>query len=130
MSERTYWYLSTGRPSILWWPEVTKWTHEEGNERVEAPMIFSSREAAEAELARFEETEVERYLGAVGRFGEDAVNEAKGPWSPRVFELDGTRLADLLEGSDFLCVLVDHRMIMRQDFLDDLKGDADGEEAR
>ena len=36
--------------SIPWWNEVVKWEHEEGNEFVAAPILYTRRGAAEAQL--------------------------------------------------------------------------------
>ncbi len=35
--------------------------------------------------------------------------------------IDGDTLLDKLEDSDFLCVMVDHRSKLRQDFIEELK---------
>jgi len=39
-----------------------KYIHEEGNERVVAPMLFTSEEAAEEQLQKAEATETDSYL--------------------------------------------------------------------
>ena len=48
--------------SIPWWPEAVKWEHKDGNERVDAPMLFTTREAAEAQLREIQDAEADNYL--------------------------------------------------------------------
>jgi hypothetical protein len=52
-------------PSIPRWPEAVKWEHEDGKERVHAPMLFTSREAAEAQLREIQDAETDNYLSLV-----------------------------------------------------------------
>ena len=75
MVKQRYWIIGhagvdrSGRPhpaekvfSPPWWPEAMKYIHEEGNERVVAPMLFTSEEAAEEQLQKAEATETDSYL--------------------------------------------------------------------
>jgi hypothetical protein len=129
MSEQRYWFLARGNDearaelalSIPWWPEAVKWIHEEGDEHVAAPMLFTTREAADEELSAIEDTEAGSFLDLVEQHGETTVNEAYDntpPW--RSFDIDPGILLDKLEDSDFLCVVVDHQLKLRQDFVAEL----------
>lgn len=132
MEEQQYWYLAQGKEdepedslrvlSIPWWPEAVKWEHREGTEQVDAPMLFTTREAAEAEVRGLSEPDPDGYLRLVSALGEKTVNEALDNSSPyRTFSLNSERLADKLEDSHFLCVMVDGRMKLRQDLLEELR---------
>jgi len=81
--EQQYWVIGHagtdegGRPhpaervlSVPWWPEAMKYTHEEGNERVDAPILFTTEEAAEVQLRMTEEAEPDSYLKLVNQHGE------------------------------------------------------------
>ena len=89
MVKQQYWVIGhagadeVGRPhpaekvfSVPWWPEAMKYTHEEGNERVEAPILFTSEEAAEVQLRETEEAESDLYLKLVNQHG---VSTASSP---------------------------------------------------
>jgi hypothetical protein len=124
MDEERHWYLG-GSPlspmSLPWWTNVFKWRHEEAVERVEAPMLFTTRKAAEDGLHELEGAEPDNYLGLVERSGEDEVNEAYSNTPPtKIFEVDDETLLDYLRDSDFLCVTVDGRMRLREDFAEEL----------
>jgi hypothetical protein len=93
--EQQYWVIGHagadqgGRPhpaekvfSVPWWPEAMKYTHEEGNERVEAPILFTSEEAAEVQLRETEEAESDLYLKLVNQHGEQPVNKAYNNTAP------------------------------------------------
>ena len=102
-----------------------KYTHEEGNERVDAPILFTSEEAAEVELRETEEAEPDSYLKLVNQHGEQHVNQAYDNTAPlTVLVIDREALADKLGDSDFLCVVVDGRMMLRLDFIEELSSDA------
>lgn len=133
LSERQYYYLATGEEDTFgrsdnvlsppWWPEAAKWRHEKGNERVEPPMLFTSREGAEAQLHDFDAGEPENYLKLVEQVGEEKVNEALDHTTPlRVFGINETRLLGLLESSDFLTIKVDGQWMFREDFANHLQG--------
>jgi len=102
-----------------------KYTHEEGNERVEAPIIFTSEEAAEVQLREAEEAESDLYLKLVNQHGEQPVNKAYNNTAPlAILGISRDALADKLGDSDFLCVVVGGRMKLRQDFIEELSCDA------
>ena len=46
MDEERYWYVGREPLSIPWWTEVIKWGHKEAIERVDAPMLFTTRNGA------------------------------------------------------------------------------------
>jgi hypothetical protein len=136
--EPQYWVIGHagtdegGRPlpaervfSVPWWAEAMKYTHEEGNERVDAPILFTSEEAAEVQLRKTEEAEPDSYLKLVNQHGEQLVNEAYNNAAPlTIIGIGRDALADKLEDSDFLCVVVDGRMKLRQDLIEELSCDA------
>ncbi len=65
----------------------------------------------------------DEYLRLVNQHGEEEVNEAYENTPPTMmYFLDVETLLDHLEDSDFLCVMVDGRMMLRQDFAEDLRG--------
>jgi hypothetical protein len=125
MDEERYWYLG-GSPlspmSIPWWTNVFKWRHEEAVERVEAPMLFTTRGAAEENLRELEGAEPDNYLGLVESAGEDEVNEAySNTPQTQIFEVDEERLLGYLRDADFLCVMVDGQLRLREEFADELR---------
>jgi hypothetical protein len=136
--EQQYWVIGHagtdegGRPhpaervlSVPWWPQAMKYTHEEGNERVDAPILFTSEEVAEVQLRKTEEAEPDSYLKLVNQHDEQRVNEAYNNTAPlTIVGIGRDALADKLEDSDFLCLVVDGRMKLRQDFLEELSYDA------
>jgi hypothetical protein len=136
--EQQYWVIGHagadqfGRPhptekvfSVPWWPEAMKYIHEEGNERVDAPILFTSEKAAEAQLRKTEEAEPDLYLKLVNQHSEQRVNRAYNNTAPlTVLGINRDALADKLGDSDFLCVVVDGRMKLRQDFIEELTSNA------
>ena len=122
MGPERYWYLGRSKLEIPWWTEVVKYPHKEGIERVDAPILFTTREEAEKHLREQEESEADNYLGLVEKFGEEEVNEA---WSntpqTKIFEVDEETLLDYLQDSDFLCVRVEDRLRLREDFAEELR---------
>jgi hypothetical protein len=136
--EQQYWVIGHagadqyGRPlpaeavfSVPWWPEAMKYTHEEGNERVDALILFTSEEAADVQLRKTKEAEPDSYLKLVNQHDEQSVNEAYNNTAPlTIIGIGWDALADKLEDSDFLCVVVDGRMKLRQDFIEELSYDA------
>ncbi len=109
--------------SVPWWLEIQpKWEHRQEIEYVQAPMLFSTREEAEKQRRDIENTEPESYLHLVEQFGEELTDEAFDNTSPlRVMWIDLDTLLDKLEDSDFLCVMVDHKLKLRQDFVEEVK---------
>jgi hypothetical protein len=123
MNGKRYWYLGSASLSVPWWPEVIKWTHQEGIERVDAPMLFSTMAGAGEQLRALHGAAADEYLRLVNQHGEEEVNEAYENTPPTMmYFLDVETLLDHLEDSDFLCVMVDGRMMLRQDFAEDLRG--------
>jgi hypothetical protein len=102
-----------------------KYIHEEGNERVDAPILFTSEEAAKEAMRESENAEADLYLKLVNQHGEQLVNQAYDKTAPlTVLAIDREALADKLGDSDFLCVVVDGRMKLRQDFIEELSTNA------
>jgi hypothetical protein len=103
--------------SVPWWPEVQpKWVHRQDPEYVQAPMIFSTKEKAEKVWRSLEGTDPQSYLDLMERHVEAVANTS----SLKVMWIDEATLLDKLEDSDFLCVMVDHRLKLRQDFIEEL----------
>ena len=111
--------------SIPWWTEVAKWQHSEGKEFVAAPLLFTDRQLAETHLHEFEAEEPDSHLRLNEEHGEEVLNRAWENTAPmHVFSMDREWLLDLLEDSDFLCVMVDGRLKLRQDLIVELSTDA------
>ena len=107
--------------SIPWWPEAVKWGYKDGIERVDAPMLFTTREAAEEQLREIQDAEADNYLSLVEHHGEGIINVAYNNTPPlQVFALDESLLLGKLEDSDFLCVMVDGILKLRRDFMEEL----------
>ena len=51
MTERSYWYVASAPLSVPGWPEVASYETELGGGRVDAPMLFSTKEKAERSCA-------------------------------------------------------------------------------
>jgi hypothetical protein len=108
--------------SIPWWPEAVKWGHKDGIERVDAPMLFTTREAAEEKLREIQDAEADNYLSLVDHHGEGIINVAYNNTAPlQVFDLDESLLLGKLEESDFLYVMVDGNLKLRRDFMEDME---------
>jgi hypothetical protein len=120
MNEVGYGYSAL---SIPWWLEALKWEHKQELEYVQAPMLFSTREAAEKEKRAVEDAERDGgFSRLVDQYGEELVNEAyDNTASLRTMWLDWDSLLDKLEDSDFLRVMVDHKLKLRQDFAEELR---------
>jgi hypothetical protein len=104
--------------SVPWWPEIQpKWVHRQDREYVQAPMIFSTKEEAEKVWRSLEGTDPQSYMDLMERYGWAVANTS----SLRVMWIDTYTLLDKLEDSDFLCVMVDHTLKLRQDFIEELK---------
>jgi hypothetical protein len=104
--------------SVPWWPEIQpKWVHRQDREYVQAPMIFSTKEEAEKVWRSLEGTDPQSYMDLMERYGWAVANTS----SLRVMWIDTYTLLGKLEDSDFLCVMVDHRLKLRQDFIEELK---------
>jgi hypothetical protein len=82
----------------------------------------TTQEGAEAELREFEASEAEAFLGLVEEHSEADVNEALDNTLPtQVYEISKDTLMGKLEDSDFLCVAIDGRLKLRQDFVEELR---------
>jgi hypothetical protein len=101
-----------------WWLEIQpRWVHRQKPEYVQAPMIFTTKEKAEKVWRSLEGTDPQSYMDLMERYGWAVANTS----SLRVKWIDTEMLLDKLEDSDFLCVMVDHRLKLRQDFIEELK---------
>jgi hypothetical protein len=109
--------------SVPWWPEAEcKWEYSEEPEYVLAPRLFTTRGAVEEVRREQEQNSPEAYLELVGRYEPEVVDEALDNTSPlRAAWMDIGLLLDKLEDATFLCVMVDGRLKLRQDFIEELK---------
>jgi hypothetical protein len=104
--------------SVPWWTEIKpEWVHQKGREYVRAPIIFTTKEEAEKVWRAQEGTDPQLYMDLMERY-EWAVGNTS---SLRVVWIGTDTLLDKLEDSDFLCVKVDERLKLRQDFIEELK---------
>jgi hypothetical protein len=123
MGETSYWYVAVGPLSVPYWPEVAMCETEVGGERVVAPMLFTNREKAEAELQTLREGEADTYLRAVDEYGEKNMNEAlNNTPEKRVFEIDPWLLGEHLKDSDLMYVMVDDRLRLASELSEELRG--------
>ena len=123
MPETSYWYVAVGPLSVPCWPEVAMCETEVGGERVVAPMLFTTRENAEAELGTLREGEADAYLRAVDQYGEKTMNEAlDNTPEKRVFEIDPRVLGEHLKDSDLMYVMVDDRLRLAWELSEELRG--------
>jgi hypothetical protein len=115
--------FSAGAFSPPWWPEAEfPWIHQEGREYLRAPRLFTTKEAAEAVLRDHLGDEPETFMDLVDQYGFEEANKALDNISPlRVMWMDRESLLSSLEDADFLCVMVDERLILRRDFMEELK---------
>ena len=76
-------------------------------------------------LITVEAEEPDSHLRLIEEHGEEVLNRAWENAAPlHVFSMDRGWLLDLLEDSDFLCVMVDGRLKLRQDLIEELSTDA------
>jgi hypothetical protein len=123
MPETSYWYVAVGPLSVTYWPEVAMCETEVGGERVVAPMLFTTRGSAEAELSTLREGEADAYLRAIGQYGEMSINEAlDNTPEKRVFEIDPWVLGEHLKDSDLMYVMVDDRLRLVWELSEELRG--------
>lgn len=123
MSESSYWYLGTSPVSVPYWSDVTMCETEVGGERVVAPMLFTTREGAEAEMREFAAAEPDAYLRAVGEHGAADVDEAlDNTPETRVFGIGAWLLGEHLADSDHMYVVVDGRVRLAWELAGELKG--------
>ena len=71
-----YWYLAVTPLSDSSWDGVVMLEMEAEDLRVVAPMLFTTRENAEAELRTLRKGMADAYLRAVGEYVETDVNDA------------------------------------------------------
>jgi len=84
-------------------------------------MLFTTREAAEAQLREIQDAEADNYLSLVEHHGEGIINVAYNNMAPlQVFDLDESLLFSKREDSDFLCVMVDGILKLRRDFMEEM----------
>jgi hypothetical protein len=122
MSEPSYWYLGTSPISVPYWSDVTMYETEVGDDRVLAPMLFTTREKAAAELRRHEEAEADAYLQAVERYGEEDLNKAlDNTPEQQVFGIGAWLLGEHLKDSDHRYVMVDSEVKTPIDLLAELE---------
>src|SRR5215213_7794860 len=101
MAERSYWYIGVSPISVPYWSDVTMYETEFGNDRVVAPMLFSTREAAEAELRAHRDAEADAYLRAVEMYGEEDFGRAlDNTPEQQLFEIGTWLLGEHLKASD------------------------------
>lgn len=113
-------------PSALsppYWIEIEpRWVQELGDATVEAPVLFTTREAAEEERRHREDTDPETYLDLVERYGEETINRAYNNTSTlRVLWMDRNTLLSKLEDADFEYVMVGGELKLRRDFMKQLR---------
>ena len=119
-----YWYVGVAPVSNTYWDGVVMFNMQvEGGERLAAPMLFTKREYAEAELRTLREEMPEAYLRAVDEYGESDVNEAiDNTPELRVFAMDPRLLGERLEDSHLTYAMVDDRLRLAQDLSEELRG--------
>ena len=122
MTERSFWYVASTPLSVPGWAEVASYETEVGGERVVAPMLFSTREKAEAQLRWIAQGEAEAYLRAVEEFGEEDINEALDNTPEQgVFEIGTWLLGEHLKESDVEYVVVDDQMRLARELVEELE---------
>ena len=127
MHEPLYWILARGEQNTLpgravsnpWWPEACKWTYRRDVERVDAPLIFTTRERAEQVLGPLREAERHDFLERFGMIVDRALHHHHA--SLHAYGVSRDSLVEKLESADFLCVKVDGKLKLRRDFVEELK---------
>ena len=124
--ERQYWYVAAAPVSIAFWIEVVAYEAEMEDmpqPRQASPMLFTSREKAEAKVHHLESSDADAFLQAVENYGEDQMNRAlENTPSLAVFSIDEWLLTEYLKDSDIYYIMVDDEMRTRADFLAELQG--------
>jgi hypothetical protein len=124
MTEPTYWYLGVSPISVPYWFDVTMCETKVGDDPVVAPMLFSAREGAEAELREHGEAEADAYLGAVREYGAADVDEAlDNTPEQRVFGIGAWLLGEHLKDSDYMYVMLDGRVRLAWELGEELARD-------
>jgi hypothetical protein len=95
---------------------------EVGEDRVAAPMLFTSRGRAVAELREHQEAEADSYLRLVEEYGGDeAVGEAlDNTPEQQIFEISASLLGEHLKDSDHMYVMVDGRVRLAWELAEEL----------
>lgn len=106
--------------SVPAWPEALRREDEEG---MEAPMLFTHREAAERQRRELGDPGPDEYLEVVNALGEDIANEAFDNTLPyRVYALPREWLLLKLEDSYFVeWLFVDGELKRRVDLMGELR---------
>jgi hypothetical protein len=105
MGEWLYWYLGMGPINVPYWTDVTSCEAEADGTPVMAPMLFTTRDKAEAILRGFNKVEPDEYLRAVRVWGEDVWIRALDNTPPlQVFEIGEWLLREHLEDSELTYV--------------------------
>ena len=95
---------------------------EVNGEPIIAPMLFTTRDKAEAELRWFNTEEPDEYLRAIRVWGEDDWNRALDNTPPQqVFEIGEWLLREHLNDSELTWVMVDHEPKPAQELAQELR---------
>ena len=108
------------------WPEIhCSYTPEKKTfpEEGRVPMLFTTKEGALSVLRDVKEvSEPPLYVRAVEATGEEASSEAVNSMPPyKVFGLDADLLVSKLEDAEFEYVMVDGRVQLRRDLIEELQ---------
>jgi hypothetical protein len=124
MMPPSYWYLGVAPVSVPYWDGVVMFKMDAEDLHVAAPMLFTTREDAEAELRVLREGMPDAYLRAVGEYGEADVNEAMDN-TPElgVFEIDPRLLGKHLKDSALVYAMVDDRLRLARELSEELRGE-------
>jgi hypothetical protein len=125
--ELQYWILARGEQdtpperavSDPWWPESCKWAYRCDVERVDAPLIFTTRERAEQALGPLREAERHDFLERLESIVDRTLHHYQT--SLQAYGISLNSLIEKLESADFLCVRVDGELKLRRDFVEELK---------
>ena len=121
MDDSSYWYIGVSPISVPYWSDVTMYEAEVGEDRVAAPMLFTSRGRAVAELREHQEAEADAYLRLVEEYGDEAVGEAlDNTPEQQIFEISASLLGEHLKDSDHMYVMVDGRVRLAWELAEDL----------
>ena len=107
------------------WPEIHSYYVPEGKTEREGrvPMLFTTKEGALSVLRDVKEvSEPPLYVRAVEATGEEASSEAVNSMPPyKVFGLDADLLVSKLKDAEFEYVMVDGRVQLRRDLIEELQ---------
>jgi hypothetical protein len=92
---------------------------------VRAPVFYTAKRLAEEGLRDLENNEADAFLGLKDLVGEEVVNLAyDNTASLQVFGMAPDKMLDKLEDCDFLCVMIDGTLRLRQDLIEELREQA------